>query len=82
VTEEEIKQLQTKLFTAGFRLVGTADGKLGPRTQMAIREFQRYAKMPQVAKEDTTATNSHQQRESRCPAFREAACCIPEPGRL
>jgi hypothetical protein len=50
----DVRKLQEDLRTTGFLLVGTPDGVVGPRTEMAIREFQRYARMPQVAKEDTT----------------------------
>jgi len=34
------RQIQTALQNAGFD-IGTIDGKMGPRTQQAIKEFQR-----------------------------------------
>ncbi|MFH7245298.1 MAG: RHS repeat-associated core domain-containing protein [Spirulina sp.] len=46
-----VQELQQDLITLGFTLVGTADGDFGRTVEWAVREFQAYAKMPQLAEE-------------------------------
>jgi hypothetical protein len=47
---EHIKSLQNDLQTLGFSIVGEPDGKFGPSCEWAVREFQIYASMSQVAR--------------------------------
>ncbi|HVE59168.1 MAG TPA: peptidoglycan-binding protein, partial [Pyrinomonadaceae bacterium] len=44
-----VRQLQTDLKTLGIGLIGKPDGGFGFDTECAVREFQIYAKMPQIA---------------------------------
>lgn len=44
-----VRQLQTDLKTLGIGFIGKFDGGLGFDTECAVREFQIYAKMPQIA---------------------------------
>jgi hypothetical protein len=46
-----VKALQSDLAELGFTLVGAADGVFGPRTEVAVREFQIYARFASVASE-------------------------------
>ncbi len=46
-----VKQLQEDLLELGFALVGTADGDFGVKTELALREFQSYARLPFTAKQ-------------------------------
>jgi hypothetical protein len=46
-----VRQLQRDLATLGFRIVGNDDGVFGRRVSWAVREFQAYAKMQNVAYE-------------------------------
>ena len=50
-----VKQLQQDLIETGFRIVGTADGIFGRNTTFALREFQAYSKMPNVAKQNMSS---------------------------
>jgi hypothetical protein len=52
----DIQQLQLDLAELGFMLVGSADGVAGLKTEMAIREFQRYAKMIGICQEAAPGT--------------------------
>lgn len=54
---DEIKKLQQYLAELGFKLVGPPTGEINLRTEMAVREFQRYAKLPVVARENMSAEN-------------------------
>jgi hypothetical protein len=45
-----VKQLQKDLLTLGFLLVGKPDGDFGGLTELALREFQIYARFESVAK--------------------------------
>ncbi|WP_095125036.1 peptidoglycan-binding protein [Pseudomonas sp. Irchel s3a12] len=47
---EHVRKLQEDLITLGFSIVGTPDGGFGSHTEWAVREFQIYASMAQVAK--------------------------------
>lgn len=47
---EHVRQLQEDLRTLGFLLVGTPNGSFSKNTEWAVREFQIYAKMAQVAR--------------------------------
>ncbi|WP_460151750.1 peptidoglycan-binding domain-containing protein [Pseudomonas sp. S2_B07] len=47
---EHVRKLQEDLTTLGFSIVGKPDGGFGGRTEWAVREFQIYASMAQVAK--------------------------------
>jgi peptidoglycan hydrolase-like protein with peptidoglycan-binding domain len=47
--EKFVENLQMDLITLGFKLAGTPDGDFGFKTESAVREFQIYAKMPNVA---------------------------------
>lgn len=49
VANQHVTQLQQDLRRLGFLLVGTPDGDFGRKAQFALREFQIYAKMEQVA---------------------------------
>lgn len=44
-----VRQLQTDLKNIGIGFIGSADGGFGFNTECAVREFQIYAKMPNVA---------------------------------
>lgn len=44
-----VKQLQRDLKILGFAIVGEPDGSFGARTEFALREFQIYARLRQVA---------------------------------
>ncbi len=46
-----VQQLQQDLIDLGFKLVGTPDGDFGLGTVIAVREFQIYAKMDNLAEE-------------------------------
>lgn len=48
---DDVRQLQRNLIELGFVLVGEPDGVYGRSTQIAVREFQIYAKMDFVAAE-------------------------------
>ena len=50
---QEIENLQKDLAELGFKLVGFPTGEINLQTEMALREFQRYAKWTFVAREDT-----------------------------
>lgn len=47
---EHVRKLQEDLTTLGFSIVGKPDGGFGGRTEWAVREFQIYASMAQVAR--------------------------------
>ncbi|WP_123597525.1 peptidoglycan-binding domain-containing protein [Pseudomonas frederiksbergensis] len=47
---EHVRKLQEDLITLGFSIVGKPDGGFGGRTAWAVREFQIYASMAQVAR--------------------------------
>lgn len=49
VANQHVTQLQEDLRRLGFLLIGTPDGDFGRKSQFALREFQIYAKMEQVA---------------------------------
>lgn len=49
ITGNPIKQLQADLKSLGIGLIGTPDGGFGFDTECAVREFQIYAKMPNIA---------------------------------
>ena len=53
-----VKDMQDDLSELGFLMVGTPDGDFGRGTEWAVREFQIYAKMTQVAKVKDSAKNS------------------------
>jgi len=44
-----VKELQADLKSLGIGLIGTPDGGFGFDTESSVREFQIYAKMPQIA---------------------------------
>ncbi|PMQ11008.1 hypothetical protein PseAD21_14390 [Pseudomonas sp. AD21] len=46
---EHVRKLQEDLISLGFSVLGKATGEFGPRTEWAVREFQIYASMVQVA---------------------------------
>jgi hypothetical protein len=46
-----VEQLQRDLSALGFALVGSADGIFGRQTEWAVREFQIYAKMDNIAQQ-------------------------------
>jgi Putative peptidoglycan binding domain len=51
----EVKLMQQDLYDCGFTFVGTpADGAFGRHTAWAVREFQIYSKMAQIAEESGT----------------------------
>jgi hypothetical protein len=50
-TDGFVRRLQADLRELGFLLVGTPDGSFGRATEWAVREFQIYAKMANVAQE-------------------------------
>lgn len=49
-----VESLQEDLDELGFKIVGGADGGFGRRTEWAVREFQIYAQMPNVAADTGT----------------------------
>ena len=49
ITGNPVKQLQADLKSLGIGLIGLPDGGFGFDTECAVREFQIYAKMPQIA---------------------------------
>ncbi len=49
--EQHVAALQENLRQLGFHLVGGVDGGFGRRTEAAVREFQIYARMTRVARE-------------------------------
>lgn len=60
-----IQEIQAALFELGFRLVESPPtGNLDLPTIMALREFQRYAKMKTVAQEDPTKPGSYVEKLS------------------
>ena len=59
---DHVQQLQQDLRDLGFLLVGNPDGVLGRKTEWAVREFQIYAKMEYVAKEDTSGAQVYLDR--------------------
>lgn len=61
---EEIQRLQRDLHELGFTLVGEPSGTFGRFTYWALREFQAYAAMDQVAKEDSTQETVYADRLS------------------
>lgn len=60
-----VKELQTDLSELEFKIVGTPDGDFGRRTEWAVREFQIYAKMPYLAREDARGTGNYLDRLSQ-----------------
>jgi hypothetical protein len=46
---EHVRKLQEDLISLGFSVLGKPSGDFGPRTEWAVREFQIYASMSQVA---------------------------------
>lgn len=52
---EHVEELQENLLELGFLIVGAPDGIFGRGVEWAVREFQIYAKMAQVAKVKTGA---------------------------
>lgn len=55
-TPAHVNSLQRDLLTLGFRLFAAPTGTFDLDTEWAVREFQIYAKMERVAKEDTTSS--------------------------
>ena len=53
-----VQDMQADLSELGFLIVGTPDGDFGRGTEWAVREFQIYAKMVQVAKVKDSAKNT------------------------
>jgi len=51
-----VRQLQEDLRTLGFALVPTPNGRFERRTEWGVREFQIYAKMNHVARENASST--------------------------
>lgn len=64
---EETQRLQRDLHELGFRLVGEPSGTFGRLTYWALREFQIYAAMDQVAKEDAAQETVYADRLSAVP---------------
>jgi len=58
---EHVRALQEDLRTLGFLVVGTPDGGFGRQTAWAVREFQVYARMAQVARVRANAPANAQQ---------------------
>lgn len=56
-----VRRLQEDLRTLGFLVVGAPSGDFDMHTEWAVREFQIYAKMANVARIKATATNTQQQ---------------------
>jgi len=50
-SEAEIREVQEKLGEQGYD-TGTPDGKLGPSTQQALRDFQKEKGLPQTGQPD------------------------------
>jgi peptidoglycan hydrolase-like protein with peptidoglycan-binding domain len=58
---EHVRQLQEDLRTLGFLIVGTPSGDFDLRTEWAVREFQAYSKMQNVAViRQAAPANTHQ----------------------
>lgn len=63
-----VADLQRDLRTLGFLLAPEPDGEFGLETQWAVREFQIYAKMERVAREDTASeATAYADRLSQVP---------------
>jgi hypothetical protein len=63
-----VARLQSDLAELGFKLAGIADGAFGPKTELAVREFQIYARFPTVARErPLPATSSYAARLEQAP---------------
>ncbi|MFY2560797.1 peptidoglycan-binding protein [Corallococcus terminator] len=54
-----VLRLQRDLRELGFLIGGTPDGAFGLSTEWAVREFQIYSKMENVAREDTANTSTN-----------------------
>lgn len=59
---EQVERLQADLRTLGFLLAGEPDGIFGLKTFWAVREFQIYASMAQVAEETPSADSTYANR--------------------
>ena len=64
-TTPYVQQLQQDLMALGFRIVGEANGIFNLQTEWAVREFQIYAKMEYIAREDPEALGSYVNRLSQ-----------------
>lgn len=60
-----VEQLQQDLRELGFLIVGIPNGDFARQTEWAVREFQIYAKMEYIAKEDTSGAPNYLDRLSR-----------------
>ena len=40
MTGSDVKSLQNRLLALGYSIVGSADGKFGPKTDKGVRQFQ------------------------------------------
>lgn len=58
---QHVRQLQEDLRTLGFLVAGAPSGEFDRRTEWAVREFQAYAKMENVARIKATATANQRQ---------------------
>ncbi len=70
---EHVRRLQEDLITVGILIGGAADGAFGRGTEFALREFQAYAKMERVAREDTNLAPAQHPYVTRLAAVETGA---------
>lgn len=62
---DEIRRLQQNLIELGFLIVGEVNGVMNLSTEIALREFQSYAKMPNLAREAEGGADTYLSRLSQ-----------------
>lgn len=66
--QTHVAELQADLNELGFRIAQTPDGDFGRYTQWAVREFQIYAKMPNIAQENALMISFVNRRQGNQPS--------------